>query len=224
MSTWPNPLILIRDRRVRQHLNEFKFRSRWHGYRMSAGETTRAGTGGGAGGRAPRRLVRKYAVSFILVVSAGLVVNSAIDFWFSFQESKDTLISLQHEKADAAAGRVEGFIDEIRQQIGWTTNAQWAAGLPEQRKLDFVRLLRQEPAITELAELNGAGKEQLRISRLAINIVGSGADVSSAPAFIETRANDTWLQSRVFSEAIRAVYDTGDASRRPKCGRHGCRD
>src|SRR4051812_37914195 len=166
---------------------------------MSVGETARAGIGGDTGGRtAPRRLVRKYAAAFVLVVSAALGVNSAVDFWFSFHETKDALISLQHEKADAAAGRVEGFIDEIRQQIGWTTNAQWAAGLPEQRRLDFVRLLRQEPAITELAELNGAGKEQLRISRLAINIVGSEADFSSAPAFTETRANDTWFSPVYF--------------------------
>jgi signal transduction histidine kinase len=145
-----------------------------------------------------RRLVRKYALLFITLVGAVLVVNSSIDFWFSFQESKDALIRVQQEKADAAAGRVEEFIDAIRRQIGWTTHAQWSAGSLEQRKFDYVRLLRQEPAITELSELDAAGKEQLKVSRLAMDVAGSKADFSAAPAFTEAKAHGIWFSPVYF--------------------------
>ena len=51
----------------------------------------------------------------------------------------------------------------------------------EQRRSDYLRLLRQAPAITEVSYLDAAGREQLRISRLAMNVVGSGVDFSQRP-------------------------------------------
>jgi hypothetical protein len=75
-----------------------------------------------------RRLFRKYALLFIGLVGAALLVNSGFDFWFSYQENKAALVRVQQEKAEAAAQRVEEFVDEIKSQIGWTTHAQWSAG------------------------------------------------------------------------------------------------
>jgi hypothetical protein len=45
----------------------------------------------------------------------------------------------------------------------------------------FFRLLWQESAITELIQLDGTGKEQLKLSRLMMDIVGSGKDYSQHP-------------------------------------------
>jgi hypothetical protein len=44
------------------------------------------------------------------------------------------------------------------------------------------------PAITELRQLDGEGREQLAISRLAMDVVDSGTDRSADPAFIEAKA------------------------------------
>ncbi|TMJ62219.1 MAG: HAMP domain-containing histidine kinase, partial [Alphaproteobacteria bacterium] len=95
-----------------------------------------------------RRLFRKYALIFIGMVGAALLVNSGFDFWFSFQENKAALVRVQQEKAESAAQRIAEFIDEIKSQIGWTTHAQWDAGPLDQRMQDYVRLQRQVPAIT----------------------------------------------------------------------------
>ena len=127
------------------------------------------------------RLVRKYALLFIGLVGVALLVNSGFDFWFSYQENKDALIRIQQEKADAAAQRIGEFIGEIQRQIGWTTDVQWAAEPLDQRRFDYARLLRQVPAITELSQLDAAGKQQLMVSRLAMDVVGSNADFSKAP-------------------------------------------
>ena len=48
------------------------------------------------------------------------------------------------------------------------------------------------PAITELAEINSTGHEQLRVSRLAMEVVGSGNDVSKEPAFTEAVAHKVY--------------------------------
>ncbi|HEY1433333.1 MAG TPA: PAS-domain containing protein, partial [Stellaceae bacterium] len=144
------------------------------------------------------RLVRKYALLFIALVGVALVVNSALDFWFSYQENKAALVHVQQEKADAAAQRIEQFVDEIERQIGWTTHARWAAGPLDQRRFDYLRLLRQVPAITELTELDGDGKEQLKVSRLATDAVGSEEDFKFAPAFTEAKAHDIWFSPVYF--------------------------
>src|SRR6516225_3592590 len=139
------------------------------------------------------RLLRKYALLFIALVGVALILNSALDFWFSYQENKDALLRVQQEKADAAVGRIAEFVDEIERQIGWTTHARWAAGPLDQRRFDYVRLLRQVPAITELTELDGAGKEQLKVSRLAEDEVGTEEDFSMAPAFTQAKAHGVWF-------------------------------
>jgi GAF domain-containing protein len=151
-----------------------------------------------AAGAPRRRLFRKYALIFIGLVAAALLINSGFDFWFSYQENKAALVRVQQEKAESAAQRIAEFVEEIKSQIGWTTHAQWAAGPLDQRRQDYVRLLRQVPAITELAQLDAEGKEQLKVSRLAMDVVGSEADFSQSPAFTEAKAKRTWFSPVYF--------------------------
>ena len=58
----------------------------------------------------------------------------------------------------------------------------------EQRQFDALRLLRQAPAITELSLLDAEGKEFIKVSRLAMDVVGSGTDYSKEAKFTETVA------------------------------------
>src|SRR5215472_1835566 len=111
------------------------------------------------------QLFRKYVFLFVGLVSLVMLINGALDFWFSYRENRAALVLIQQEKADAAAQRIAGFFDEIEGQIGWTTHDQWATGSLELRRRDYARLLRQVPAITELIQLDSAGKEQLKVSR-----------------------------------------------------------
>jgi signal transduction histidine kinase/DNA-binding response OmpR family regulator len=131
------------------------------------------------------RLFIKYVALFVAVVSLALVANGAFDVYFSYQEQKASLVRIQREQAEAAAGKIGQFISEIESQVGWTTQLPWSASTLEQRRFDALRLLRQVPAITELAEIDSSGHEQLRVSRLAMEVVGSGNDVSKDPAFAE---------------------------------------
>jgi hypothetical protein len=101
------------------------------------------------------------------------------------------LLQLQ---ADAAAAKIGQFINEIVSQIGWTTQLPWSAGTIEQRRFDALRLLRQVPAVTELALLDASGHEQLRVSRLPLakDVVGSNLDLSAEPKFTEAVAHKVY--------------------------------
>ena len=110
-------------------------------------------------------LFRKYVALFIAVVCVALITNGAFEVYFSYQEHKAALIRIQREQAAAAAKEIDQFIEGIKSQVGWTTKLPWSAGTIEARRFDGLRLLRQVPAITELAQLDAQGKEQLRVSR-----------------------------------------------------------
>ena len=140
-----------------------------------------------------RRLFAKYAAALVGLVSLVLLINGSLDVWFSYDEARDAAIQLQREKADAAAQRIEEFIAEIERQIGWTTATQWASSPIEQRRFDFGRLQRQVPAITELIQLDGQGREQLKVSRLSMDVAGGGADYSADPRFTEALAKKVWF-------------------------------
>jgi signal transduction histidine kinase/HAMP domain-containing protein len=140
------------------------------------------------------RLFRKYVIVFAGLVSGALLASGAIEIYFSYQENRAALVALQREKALGVASRIEDFIKEIERQIGWTTQPQLGAPAAAmyQRRVDYLRLLRQVLAITEISHLDAEGKEQLRVSRLAMDVTGSGIDFSHEPEFVEAKAGKVY--------------------------------
>ena len=152
--------------------------------------TTAAGKSGWRQFSGP--LFRKYVALFIAVVCVALVTNGVFEIVFSYREHKDSLIRIQRGQAAAAAKEIDQFIEGIKSQVGWTTQLPWSAGTIEARRFDGLRLLRQVPAITELAQLDASGREQLRVSRLAMDVVASKADFSKDPKFSEAVAKKVY--------------------------------
>src|SRR3979411_1479518 len=140
---------------------------------------------GPSGTKIRSRLFTKYVALFVAVVGIALLSNGIFEVFFYYREHKAALIRIQHEQAEAAAAKIGQFIKEIESQLGWTTQLPWSAGSIEQRRFDALRLLRQVPAITELAQVDSTGKERLRVSRLAMDVVDSGLDLSKDPKFPE---------------------------------------
>ncbi|HKB25194.1 MAG TPA: cache domain-containing protein, partial [Methylomirabilota bacterium] len=139
--------------------------------------------------KARGRLFRQYVLVLAVLVSGPLLASGAIGVYLSYQQNKAALVTLQREKARAAATKIEGFIKDIERQIGWTSQPQ--LGPPavqlEQRRVEYLRLQKQAPAITEISYLDAAGREQQRISRLAMDVAGSGLDASREPKFLEAK-------------------------------------
>ncbi len=130
-------------------------------------------------------LFPKYTLLIIALVGSLLVASGAVGLYFSYHENKDSLVALQFEKAQAAATRIEQYVLDIEQQVSWTALPGMEAGTDpaELRRIDYLKLLRQAPAITEAAWIDAKGVEQLRVSRLAMDSVGRGTDHSAAPLF-----------------------------------------
>jgi bla regulator protein blaR1 len=91
-------------------------------------------------------------------------------------------------QAERIADKLTQFINESQNQVAWTTQLPTTAASIDQRRVDALRLLRQTPAVTELSQLDREGKEYLKVSRLAMDVVGSGTDYSKDAKFTETVA------------------------------------
>src|SRR5262249_53299347 len=108
-------------------------------------------------------LFRKYAALLLALVGGSLIVSAAIEMYYSYGESRQALIAVQREKAEGAAAVVEQFVKEIEGQVGWFQR-EGKGG--EERRFDFLRMLRQAPAITVISYVGADGREQIQSSRL----------------------------------------------------------
>jgi signal transduction histidine kinase len=156
-----------------------------------------AGQPGAATGEAPPharsgRLFRKYAAIFVGAVCLALVTNGAFEMWFSYQEQRALLVQIQLGQAESAASKISQFVDEIETQMAWVTPLPWNGITFEEWRFDVVRMLRQAPAVTEVAQLDAAGREQFRISRHAIDVIESHVDYSRDPVFVQAMANKVY--------------------------------
>lgn len=136
--------------------------------------------------RSPRRgLFVKYVMSLVGLVLFVLAVNGALEIWISYNQTKTALVQAMSEKADAAAHRISQAMVDLERQVSWVTRASVVT--VEQRRADYAELLNQVPAVDRIFQLDGSGREQLRLSRRSV-LVGSGADFSRDARFTRTIA------------------------------------
>jgi two-component system, NtrC family, sensor kinase len=144
------------------------------------------------------RLFLKY-LAVLIVVCTALFAFVIFEIWISYQQRKTSIIRIEQEQAELAATKISQFVKEIEVQLGWTVNRPWTTPGSDQQQLNLWRLLlRQVPAITDAALLDGAGREQLRVSRQGLDQVGSGSDFSTDPRFVEAIAHHVYYSPVYF--------------------------
>jgi signal transduction histidine kinase len=163
------------------------------------------------------KLFRKYLALIMALVGGTLLASSGLHLYRSYQENKTSLLRLQREKALGAASKIEDFVKGIELQINRAAPSPWLGGEADLKDqiFDLRRLFRQVPAVTEIAYLDAAGKEQLRVSRLAMNVIGSQADLSREPSFLEAKAGRTYFSPVHFrkeSEPYMTIATSGSGS------------
>src|SRR5262249_22292619 len=138
------------------------------------------------------RLFRKYVALFVAVVCLALLANDLFEIWFYYRDYKASLIHLQRKQAEAAADKLSYFVKEIEGHLVRTNQMALTPSTLEERELDALGLLRQVPAISEFSQLDAYGREKLRVSRIAVDAVGSNADFSTDPKFVTAMANKVY--------------------------------
>jgi signal transduction histidine kinase/CheY-like chemotaxis protein len=164
------------------------------------------------------RLFPKYVALFLAVVVLALVPNGILDVWFSYQQQKDLLFRVQREQAKSAAETIGQFIKEIEDQMGWVAQLPPGTESSDEWRLDAMRLLRQAPAVTQIAQLDAAGLERFRMSRQVMDVIGSLTDYSRDSVFIEAMANKVYYGPVYFVHESEPYMTIAVAGARPDEG------
>jgi signal transduction histidine kinase len=146
------------------------------------------------------QLFWKYLAVLVALVGLTLLLSGLVQILASYRENQQMLIRLQQEKAVTAATRIEQFIREVERQVTAAAQAPPAIGprSPEQRRSDYLRLLRQAPAVTEVSYIDAEGREQDRVSRLAMNVARGGASFADDPRFLVPRSGKVYFSPVYF--------------------------
>ena len=156
------------------------------------------------------RLFRKYLLLILSLVTVALLASGAISIYFSYQDNKSALASLQHEKALAAASRIEQYIRQIEQQLAYAALPQLDASDVELRRIEFLKLLRQAPEVTDIAQLDASRPRADRgvAARHGQRQLGQG---SLAGAGVPQReARPALVRPGVLPQGDRALHDDRD--------------
>src|SRR5262245_11139889 len=117
------------------------------------------------------RLFRKYLLLILAPVTVILLASGWLSFDFSSTEIKSGIAAVQQEKAIAAASRIEQYMRQISQQLVYASLPQVDASDVELRRIEFLKLLRQAPEVTDIAQLDASGREAIAVSRLGMDCI-----------------------------------------------------
>src|SRR5262245_38161748 len=127
-----------------------------------------------------RSIATRYPALVVALLCSALTIGGAVEIWTAHRERLAVLEALQLEKAQSAAQAVSRGFDDLRRSLDWAT-----LGVPKGsgnelalRRLELLKLLRLEPAVTAATVVAASGIEQVHVSRIEPDRVGSGVDWS----------------------------------------------
>lgn len=165
---------------------------------------------------APRTsLFKKYFRALFAAAVVPLLIAGGTEAWFGYHDQRARLNDLLNAEARFAAVNIQDFIEGIRDQLGWVVQLPWSDDGGDRRRLDALRLLRQVPAIESLTLVDPAGRERLFVSRIGLNRIESGTDLSARPAVMAARSDRIWFGPVTFyrgSEPFMTIAVAGNRS------------
>lgn len=134
-----------------------------------------------------RRLSVKVATAIIGVAASVLAVAGGMNLYLFAGTQMKATAALHQLQAETAATSILRFVDDLESHLRWLITPSWTGSSEDDRRVDALRTLRALPPVSTLRLLDPQGWEQLRVSRLGPDIVGSAADLSHTESYAVAR-------------------------------------
>ena len=127
------------------------------------------------GGVFKGRLFWRYFAWFVFVSSILWIPGTVVEMWLAHRDGVASAGQLQQAETMAARRLIEGHLQGIESLIRDVSGLPWRQGLltPEDRRLEFQRLLKISPVIHEIHRWDASGRETLYVSRIWGDRVGA---------------------------------------------------
>jgi signal transduction histidine kinase/CheY-like chemotaxis protein len=155
---------------------------------------------GALGGGRRGGLVRRYFLICAALVGASLIVGILVEMGFRFQEARQNLEVVHRQMAELAALRIRNYIEDVARAVHLAAQPRNVVGgrVGDDYIADLRNLLKNVPAIRNVVALDMAGREELRLSRIARSIPDAAADHSAMAYFKPARAGETYFGPVIF--------------------------
>jgi len=163
-------------------------------------------------------LFRKYFLALFAAAVVPLLIAGVSEAWFGYRDQRASLNDVLDAEARVAAAKIGDFMEGIRDQLGWMVQLPWAPKPDDRRRLDALLLMRQVPAVLSLTLVDATGKERLFISRIGLNRIEGGEDLSENPAVLAAREARIWFGPVTFQRGSEPFITIAVAGNRPAVG------
>lgn len=163
-------------------------------------------------------LFRKYFLALFAAAVVPLLIAGASEAWFGYRDQRASLNDVLDAEARAAAAKIGDFMEGIRDQLGWMVQLPWGPKPDDRRRLDALLLMRQVPAVLSLTLVDAAGKERLFVSRIGLNRIEGGEEMSGNPAVLGAREERVWFGPVTFQRGSEPFMTIAVAGNRPAVG------
>ena len=165
-------------------------------------------------------LQRKYALMFCVLITGAVMATSIAGLYGVYGDHQMAQARLEESEARGAAARIQQFLADTERDLSSAAPAFWAAGggTLDQRVNDYQRLLSRAPAITDVLYVNALGREQVRVSRLGLNLIESDVDHSQDPLYVAARGHSPAYSGVTFRDGTEPYLRVAEAEPGPNGG------
>ena len=150
--------------------------------------------------RPHHRLIWKYTLVVVVLVTAAIVSVGVTEFYFAYEDSKRAVTGVEADKASSAAVSIDQFIQEI---LGDLDTVAPPTVDPTQRLQQFRGLLAHQKLLSKLTYFDGSGLACVRVHSLEMDVIDTkvcGSDRADPQAFGDARTGQPSFGSVIFSE------------------------
>jgi len=143
-----------------------------------------------------RSIFRRYLLYFSIVISIAIIATGSLQTLSLYHHQQQQIAASLELETNRVQDGIRDYLQRLTGQIKhldrWTRWPYFPGGLKVTR-LEYMLLLRQQPAITALRLLDASGRERLLVSRTAMDRVDSGIDLTAWPAFSGATTHPVWF-------------------------------